>query len=122
MTTEERRSLIREKHRSGATRKELAAEFGISVNAISAAINDTYARRPVPSKRSQFGSARVVELWNQGMSVNHIAERLSVSPASVNRTLIRAGVDRKGMRRFAYESLGGGGTARQGLQRVARRT
>ena len=121
--TSARNARILELYNAGMTMKDIAAEVGVSANYPGMILKSMGIERPskpqVFRHRPSADAEKVVALWNQGLSVKHIAERLGVTSKCVHNILLTAGIVRAGAPRWAYESHAGAGG---GIQRVARRT
>ena len=88
-------------YNSGATIRQLADKFSVTVGAITSALatavrngGTKVERRPHP----QVPPATVLERWNEGRTIGQIASEFAVCRLTITRTLQRA-VDEGGVRK-----------------------
>ena len=80
-----------DQYRSGATVRELAAEFGVGRTTVSAHLE----RRGLPRRYNRLGGDALVEagrLYRDGWSLARLGERYNVDAGTVRRALLKSGV------------------------------
>lgn len=77
---------IREKHRKGATVKQMALDYGISTCTLALIVGDDaeYGRR-----WDKDALAELLEMWTNGVKIRAIASWFDVTPASVKAVMQR---------------------------------
>lgn len=89
--------------------KRIAVEVGMAANSVGQVLKRLGVERPSkPQKKNNpVDDAKVVALWDDGLSVSAISERVGAGPAVVRSVLNAAGKDIKGARRVRYDGRAG---------------
>ncbi len=99
--------------REGYTIADIGADVGLSATKVGVMLKKLGAQEPsrkgnTSSKLDDADHRKILALWNGGLAVTQIAERMSVKKEVVWRTLKKAGLDRSGSRRYRYDGDGSG--------------
>ena len=84
---------IVEKWEKGVTQRELAKEYGVSVNTIGRRIAEYHKKigkprpRPKPKPRMELPIDEIVEKWKQGSTIKELAKEYGVSQTTINKRI-----------------------------------
>lgn len=114
-------------YRDGKMMKEIAAAVGMAPNSIVGILRRLGIERPSkPQKRwrgKEDDTDQIAALWDQGLCLTQIAERLSCRVSHVNSVLIALKVRAGQSPRHRYDASAPGGSGRKGFAgNMARKT
>lgn len=126
MTTDERYARIRQLYECGMLLKHIAADVGMAPNSVGVVLKKLGVERPSKPQKTlkHIDPMSIKGAWDNGLAVSAIAERYSISDASVRSILKTNGIDVGSLpprRRFDGEA-GHGGRSGNAFARIARRT
>lgn len=110
MTLEEQ---VLQLFREGYTKSDIGADVGLTATKVGMMLRDMGVQEPckkhkTSSKLDEDDHKKILTLWDMGLAVTQIAERMSVKKEVVWRTLKKSGLDRSGSRRYRYDGDGSG--------------
>ena len=107
--------------------KDIAVRVGMAANSIVVVLRRNGIDRPAKPQTRWRGapdrSVDIIALWEKGLCVTQIAERIGVSKYTVDNAIRASGVRKGKPARFRYDSAVGGGSGASGFAgSMARRT
>lgn len=128
----ERDQTILQLYHAGTKLKDIAGKVGMAPNSIGQVLKRLGVERPSKPQKRWLGrddqSENIIKLWQQGLCVTQIAERLQEGRMTVEHVLTKAGIRNSENPRHRYDGIGGGiGRGRGGgdrsgaFARIARR-